>query len=121
MKILICICDFWQQCDYLQIDNKYNVEKVSVGRELTTTATNRTTKNQLGKDRKSLRRLHLVIDGISAFYLLREIKEFTEFRMRISENPALREMELLWLQLEQPKKDIIDYKWYDYYRTLSLS
>uniref|UniRef100_W8BYD6 Uncharacterized protein F58A4.6 n=1 Tax=Ceratitis capitata TaxID=7213 RepID=W8BYD6_CERCA len=118
MTILLCISDLSKHKEFKEIESNNNVKtlprKQFWERAITLRTQNEPTViDAAGKDktRRTLRRLMIEIDGINAFYLVRELQQFTQFRLLISTNPALRGVDVLWLQLKQPNKEVIDYKW----------
>ncbi|XP_036318732.1 uncharacterized protein F58A4.6-like [Rhagoletis pomonella] len=118
MTILICISDFAKHQEFLEIDNNNNIITVprkSLWRRVKSLRASNQSHGgdyaQIDNSARTLRRLSIEIDGINAFYLVRELHLFTQFRMQLSTNPALRDADILWLQLRPPKKEVIDYKW----------
>ncbi|XP_054728755.1 uncharacterized protein F58A4.6 [Anastrepha obliqua] len=118
MSILICISDLAEKQEFKEIDCNSKVHTLP-RKALWSRVTSLRPPNQptyadnAQKDSKTriLRRLLIEIEGISAFYLLRELQHFTQLRLQLSVNPALRGVDILWLQLRPPKKEVIDYKW----------
>ncbi|XP_067635305.1 uncharacterized protein F58A4.6 [Eurosta solidaginis] len=118
--LLYCICDLTGKRDFKEIDNENNVkalprnslrDRVIFLREHRKSQGNNKNWPAVANQRPTLRRLLVDIDGINAFYMIRELEQFTQFRLSLSSNPALRDVDIFWFQLRPPNKEIIDYKW----------
>ncbi|XP_061391011.1 uncharacterized protein F58A4.6 [Musca vetustissima] len=115
MQLFICISDYWEKRTYYQLQPEENNNKSSnveinvltkndIRKQITTTA--------LAEQRcRTLRRCRIDIDGIAFYYLLKELLHFKEYRRILCCHPALKDTQLLWLQIVPPAKEIIDYRW----------
>lgn len=118
MTFLLCISDLSKHKEFKEIDKNNNVKIVprkllwdrviSLRENIQTTNADKEWKN---KQQRVLKPLYIEIDGINAFYLLRELQQLTQLRLQLNANPAMRGIDIFWLQLRPPKKEVIDYKW----------
>uniref|UniRef100_A0A1A9WSZ0 Uncharacterized protein n=1 Tax=Glossina brevipalpis TaxID=37001 RepID=A0A1A9WSZ0_9MUSC len=120
MVLIICISDYCRQKQYFQIsanlndkaDNVYKFETLGMFQ------TNSVTKKDasficcfnLGR---IVRRFRTKINGIAYFYLHKELLQFTEYRKILYTHLVMKGVQLLYLQIVQPPKQIIDWKWWD--------
>lgn len=118
MTFLLCISDLSKHQEFKEIDRNNNVKtlpkKLLWDRVISLRANNQTTStDKASNDNKQriLKRLYIEIDGINAFYLLRELQQLTQLRLQLNTNPAMRGIDIFWLQLRPPTKEVIDYKW----------
>lgn len=96
IMLIICFSDYWHNKEYLQIesdehrisDQKFNL-----------------------KQYVPKRRLKCTIDAITYFYLRRELIYFTKYRSILLQNPALRDVDILRLQIIPPKNLGFDWIW----------
>lgn len=96
MALIVCVCDYWQRRHYY---NRKSIQ-ASVGDTVA-----------LGlhrEQRKPVRRLALQVDAISGNYWLRELLQQQELSRRLQDEHGIQ---LLWLALQPPERDTIDYKW----------
>lgn len=124
MTLYICINDYWQHKIYYKITpnkhiiNKNNNISKNYGLEVLKTLNGETQEKcpnviklpAEGKD--VMKRLQWNIDGITFYYLNKELLEFLEYRKVLSTQLNQKwSIKLLWLQIVQPQRDIIDWKW----------
>ncbi|XP_039959304.1 uncharacterized protein F58A4.6 [Bactrocera tryoni] len=118
MTFLLCISDLSKHQEFKEIDTNNNVKtlprKLLWDRVISLRANNHITSTDTAcndKNQRILKRLYIEIDGINAFYLLRELQQLTQLRLQLNTNPAMRGIDIFWLQLRPPTKEVIDYKW----------
>ncbi|XP_073833878.1 uncharacterized protein F58A4.6 [Musca autumnalis] len=113
MKLFICVSDYWQKRDYYQLEPEENNNKSSYDIKTITKNDVRNTITSAGEQHPSrtIRRTVICIDGITFYYLLKELLGFKEYRGILCTHPALKDTQLLWLQIIPPAKEIIDYRW----------
>ncbi|XP_030379465.1 uncharacterized protein F58A4.6 [Scaptodrosophila lebanonensis] len=97
--LTVCICDYWQRRHYYHPSSCNNdpMFRVAAG-------------GSFNHNNQNLRRLQLKLDAISGNYWLREILQQQALRRRLQERHGVQ---LLWLELQPPVRDTIDYKWAD--------
>ncbi|KAH8416553.1 hypothetical protein KR222_009014 [Zaprionus bogoriensis] len=98
--LIVCVCDYWQRRHYYMPQTE-----VQPGGD----CDDRNSWNGWDKE-KAVRRLPLQVDAISGNYWLRELLQQRELRRRLQHEHGVR---LLWLALQPPERDTIDYKWAD--------
>lgn len=123
MTLYICISDYWQHKIFYKITpnkeivNKNNNISKNYGLDILQTLKESQVEGpnvvQLpAKEIHVMKRLKWNIDGINFYYLNKELLEFLEYRKvlstQLNEKWAIK---LLWLQIVQPERDIIDWKW----------
>lgn len=123
MTLIICISDFWQKRQYYEISNticepaapaNYEIRilpKLVDAKVFTNSSVDSGTTSIACPIRRALRRKQVKIDGIQLYYLLKELLYFKEYRRVLCARGVLGSVELLWLQVIPPIRDIIDWKW----------
>lgn len=114
METIICISDYWQNKTFYKITPR----KSHVGNQNNRTVYDLKVLPGLKKEdvkvvavsqkRKKCKRS---IDGINFFYLNKELLEFFEFRGLLSTSLHNKGVQMLQLQIVQPEREIIDFKW----------
>lgn len=113
MALIICISDYWHHKQYYKLQppvvNDYHEDVGAYDLEVLQSKKSR----QCSEPALCglVKRLKVDIDGISFFYLYKELLNFTEYRRVLSTQLALKGVQLIWLQIVQPARDIIDWKW----------
>ncbi|XP_023309555.2 uncharacterized protein F58A4.6 [Lucilia cuprina] len=116
MCVIICINDYWQHKIYYHIVpskqniNNNNLNRIDYNLEVLQKI-KRTTKCSSVNKLPVLKRLKWEIDGINYYYLQKELLNFVEYRKVLSTWLQLKGVQLLWLQIVKPERDIIDWKW----------
>jgi len=122
-RMIISICDYWWKFLYLN-EFKEKLKTIDVLKLTSfdgifkTDESIKEEKQTHAKKRCTLRTWLIQTDGIFAFYLLREMIYFTEFRTILLNKPKLKGCDLILFKIIPPKKDIIDFKWNDMISTL---
>ncbi|KAM7348043.1 uncharacterized protein F58A4.6 [Cochliomyia hominivorax] len=118
MALIICIVDYWQHKVYYKITpikeivNNNNISKIYNLEILQTISEAIKCPNvKLPVENRVMKRLKWNIDGIKFFYLNKELLNFLEYRKVLNTQLTSRGVQLLWLQIVQPERDIIDWKW----------
>lgn len=91
--LIICFSDYWHKKEYLRLDKSESAE------------------NSLERQHQTRRTLKCVIDAITYFYWHRELTQFQEFRSILLEHPALRNTDVLILQIVPPHDLGFDWLW----------
>lgn len=116
MTLIICINDYWQHKVYYKITpSNENVNNNSINKinslEIVGTIKNTKKCPNVKVPVEVKRRLSWNIDGINFYYLNQELLNYSEYRGVLSTQLNLKGVQLLWLQIVQPERDVIDWKW----------
>uniref|UniRef100_A0A1A9ZID0 Uncharacterized protein n=1 Tax=Glossina pallidipes TaxID=7398 RepID=A0A1A9ZID0_GLOPL len=117
MVLIICISDYCGQKQYSQIsadsidkgDIVYKYETLGICQSNSMTKENGWINSS--SQRPLVRRFKTEINGITYFYLHKELVLFTEYRKILYTHLATKGVQLLYLQIVLPSKQIIDWKW----------
>lgn len=120
MVLIICISDYCGQKQYSQIsadsidkaDIVYKYETLGICQSNSMTKENASINSS--SQRPLVRRFKTEINGITYFYLHKELVLFTEYRKILYTHLATKGVQLLYLQIVLPSKQIIDWKWWVY-------
>ncbi|KAI9582285.1 uncharacterized protein F58A4.6 [Glossina fuscipes] len=118
MVLIICISDYCGRKTYSQIsadssdkaDIVYKYETLGICQSYSMTKEN-DSMNSCFSQRRLVRRFKTEVDGVKYFYLHKELVQFTEYRKILYTHLATNGVQLLYLQIAQPSKQIIDWKW----------
>ncbi|XP_017016217.1 uncharacterized protein F58A4.6 [Drosophila takahashii] len=90
-SLVICVCDYWQRCHFHNRPNREAGDSCPPAS-------------------KSLRRLCIQVDAINGNYYLREFLEQKQLAESLRRQHGVQ---LVWLSLEPPEKDTVDYRFAD--------
>ncbi|XP_002132992.2 uncharacterized protein F58A4.6-like [Drosophila pseudoobscura] len=85
--LTVCVCDYWKRRHYYNCPPLDQEEAAPAG---------------------ELRRLRLAMNAINGHYCLREFVQQRALALRLQSHHGV---ELIWLELEPPARETIDYKW----------
>lgn len=122
MALIICVSGSWQKRQYYEISNticepapaNYEIRilpKLVDAKVFTNSSVASGTPSIACPIRRTLRRKQVTIDGIQLYYLLKELLYFNEYKRVLCARGVLDSVELLWLQVIPPIREIIDWKW----------
>ncbi|ALC49309.1 CG12123 [Drosophila busckii] len=105
MTLSVCVCDYWQRRHYYYQPVQPKLPPVD------DTDTCNNNNNQACKEQPLvLRRLQVHLDAITGNYLLQELLQQQVLRDHLQHEHGV---ELVWLTLQPPAQDTIDYKFAD--------
>lgn len=116
MALIICISDYWQHKIYYKIASNHNDDN-SINETYSLEILQAVKRQTCCANAKKLpvfqtvKRLKWNIDAIDFFYFNKELLYYTKYRKLLCNQTNFKNIQLLWLQIIPPARDIIDWKW----------